>query len=330
MFVTNVKPIEQLLEEYKDFSGKITWNQDPNALYEPVKYIMLQDGKKMRPLALNIVSQLNHSVDSRFNYTAAYALELFHNFTLMHDDIMDDADLRRGHDTVYKKFGANNAILSGDAMMILSLEMLYEVEQELGVRGIVKSFTKAAREICEGQSEDMQFENQETVTQKEYLEMIRKKTAVLVACSMEIGAIISGFDLSKQKIFYKIGELIGIAFQIQDDYLDTYGDISLVGKKSNGDIIQRKKNALYINAMEIANIEDQAMLKQLYNIENDSSERIPQVLQLFEKYNLKQILKQQISSFKTQLDGYIMSLGLSDTASKMIEQFISLLENRRN
>ncbi len=327
--MTNVKPIEEILSRYLEFSKTIDWNQKPIELYDPVKYIMDQQGKKLRPLSLMLISALT---DAPLDVAAkaGYAIELFHNFTLAHDDIMDDAPLRRGKETMYKKYGQNSSILSGDVMLIESLRMMYEVEIATNKKDIVSTFVQAAREICEGQTMDMAFEQREDVSLEEYIEMIRLKTAVLIGCAMKIGAILGNTETEFQNQIYSIGETLGITFQIQDDWLDSYGDTSLVGKNANGDIIQRKKTALFLLALQKSNTMQKEKLLHLYDKKNNSDDRTKSTLSLFSDLEINSEIKTMIKSFEAKSLNAIHQLNLNDKAQSTLIEFINIIKNRNS
>ena len=240
---------KQIEEELK----AVQFHEHPEKLYEPVRYILDMGGKRLRP-ALTLLSASLFSEEYKKAIPAALAIEIFHNFTLLHDDIMDKADVRRGKPTVHKVWDENTAILSGDAAMILSYEQLSKIPAQLFTE-VFKVFNNTALEVCEGQQYDMDFEKIDDVTIPEYLEMIRLKTSVLIAACMKIGAIISGASPEEQDAMYEIGENIGLAFQLQDDYLDCYSDTKKFGKESGGDIVNNKKTYLLISALNSGNNE---------------------------------------------------------------------------
>lgn len=225
----------------------IKYNEHPEKLYAPVKYILDLGGKRLRP-ALALMSAGLFTEDYKKAMPAALALEIFHNFTLLHDDIMDKADVRRGKSTVHHVWDENTAILSGDAAMILSYQHLSKLPNEV-FSEVFKVFNQTALEVCEGQQYDMDFETMDDVSLSEYLQMIRLKTSVLIAASMKIGAIIGGASAEEQDAMYEIGENLGLAFQLQDDYLDCYSDSQKFGKATGGDIVNNKKTYLLISAL---------------------------------------------------------------------------------
>lgn len=239
---------------------KISFEREPRELYEPIKYILDLGGKRIRP-ALVLMAASLFSENPEKATPAALAIEVFHNFTLMHDDIMDKADVRRGKATVHKIWNDNSAILSGDAAMILSYQLLSQLPPEIFTK-VFPVFNETALEVCEGQQLDMDFEERVDVILPEYLEMIRLKTSVLIAASLKIGAIIGGACPEDQEAMYEIGQNIGLSFQVQDDYLDCFSDAEKFGKATGGDILNNKKTYLLISAL---NRGDEAAIKEITN-----------------------------------------------------------------
>jgi len=276
------------LTDYKQFFEIALENSystsPPAALYKPIYYLLNLGGKRLRPVLTLMAADIfgnNH----RKAIDAALAVEIFHNFTLMHDDIMDSAPLRRGSDTVHNKWNTNTAILSGDAMMILAYQALESYKDPL-FRKLNSLFSKTAIEVCKGQQYDLDFETQLEVNQGDYLEMIRLKTAVLVGCSLEMGALIGGSNQADSKNLYDFGVLLGIAFQIQDDYLDAYANPESFGKQLSGDIIENKKTILYHQAMENGSSKEKTTLRNWFSTEvkeKDVSKKINAVKSLFDK-----------------------------------------------
>ena len=245
----------------------------PNNLYEPIKYILSLEAKRMRSVALLIAHQL-YKEDYQNALDAALAVEMFHNFTLIHDDIMDNASLRRGSDTVHKKWNKNIAILSGDTLLVKSYMMLLNLDSKIQNQ-VIKKFSETAVVVCEGQQMDMDFEKQSHLNIDDYINMIEKKTSVLFATSFEIGSIIGGASKSDQNLLYQFGLNLGIAFQLQDDLLDLYADQSKFGKKVGGDIIANKKTFLFLKSLSLANAKQKEDLLKLYSsIDFNSSEKI--------------------------------------------------------
>ncbi len=260
-----MQTLSQILSQIQTYSENQPIVREPIGLYEPIQYILKLGGKKLRP-ALVLMSYNLFKDNVEVALPAGFAIEVFHNFTLMHDDIMDNAPLRRGMPTVHEKYNVNTGILSGDAMLILAYEYLVSASEDVkSATKIIKVFNKCAIEVCEGQQFDIDFEKRNDVTISEYLRMIELKTSVLLAAALEIGAILGESSEKDAKNLYEFGRNIGIAFQLQDDILDTFGNPDTFGKKVGGDIIQNKKTFLYLKSLEIAKEEDKKALLAWYN-----------------------------------------------------------------
>lgn len=270
--------------------------KEPKNLYQPVKYILSLGGKRMRPV-LTLLSAEIFGADYREALPAAIAVEVFHNFSLVHDDIMDDAPLRRGNETVHEKWDINTGILSGDAMLILAYQ--YFEQYEPGVfRDLAKLFSKTALEVCEGQQWDVDFEDRDDVTIPEYLKMIEYKTAVLVAAAMKMGAIVAGTSEQNRNDIYDFGLNLGIAFQIQDDYLDAFGDPETFGKQPGGDIIENKKTYLFLKAQEFAKGSEGEQIRHLFSIKpSDNTDKIRSVKTIFDHTGASQAALEAIRDF---------------------------------
>lgn len=264
----------------------------PAALYDPRNYIMGLGGKKLRSLLCLMGFGLYRDSPEKA-LDMAYAIELFHNFSLVHDDIMDNADKRRGKDAVHIKYDTNSAILTGDVMLIEVYERLSEIDPS--PPHLIRRFNQVAREVCEGQSMDMEFETSHHVSIKSYLRMIELKTAVLIGFSLESGAFLAGASESDQLHLYHFGVNAGIAFQLQDDYLDVYGDASQFGKKVGGDIIQGKKTYLYLRALKLLDMEARTSFKALY--EGQSPDKVSRVTKIFDELYLSHYCEEAKNSF---------------------------------
>ena len=237
----------EILVLINDYLDNIKYEREPKSLYEPIKYVLSLGGKRMRPTLMMMAYNL-YKEDPESILPAACALETYHNYTLLHDDLMDNADLRRGHLTVHKKWDNNTAILSGDSMLVLAFQQMQQCREDK-LKDIIALFTQTALEIGEGQQYDMDFENRNDVTESEYIEMIRLKTSVLLACATKIGGLLADAPKEDADNLYRFGEKIGLAFQLQDDFLDVYGDTKVFGKAIGGDIISNKKTFMLINAI---------------------------------------------------------------------------------
>ena len=272
---------EGFREEFNRFLEEHNHSDTPQTLYDPVVYIMNLGGKRVRPvLALMTTALLGGDYKSAL--PAALSLEVFHNFSLVHDDIMDEAPIRRGKPSVHAKWDVNTAILSGDVMLIAAYQLLESYDAKL-FKQLVPLFTRTAREVCEGQQYDMDFETLDTVTLKEYLRMIRLKTGVLIGAAMQMGAIIAQQPKSVQRQCYDIGLNLGMAFQLQDDYLDAFADPSKFGKQVGGDILEKKKTYLYLRALEQATPADQDRLRTWYRQDGRiEADEVQSVIEIFE------------------------------------------------
>lgn len=248
----------QLLDDVNSYISKLQYNRTPKGLYDPIEYVLSLGGKRIRPVLMLMAYNL-YKDDVSTVMSQAVALETYHNYTLLHDDLMDRSDMRRGKATVHKVWNENTAILSGDAMLVLAYQFLTR-NTPAHLDEILGLFSQTALEICEGQQFDMEFETRENVTADEYIEMIRLKTAVLLAASLKIGAILAGASTADADALYTFGMQIGIAFQLKDDFLDVYGNPELFGKNIGGDILCNKKTFMLIKALERA---DEAQRKEL-------------------------------------------------------------------
>ena len=297
----------------------------PNNLYEPIKYILSLEAKRMRSVALLIAHQL-YNEDYQNALDAALAVEMFHNFTLIHDDIMDNASLRRGSDTVHKKWNKNIAILSGDTLLVKSYTMLLNLDSKIQNQ-VIKKFSETAVVVCEGQQMDMDFEKQSHLNIDDYINMIEKKTSVLFATSFEIGSIIGGASKSDQNLLYQFGLNLGIAFQLQDDLLDLYADQSKFGKKVGGDIIANKKTFLFLKSLSLANAKQKEDLLKLYSsIDFNSSEKISKVKSIFDSLSIYENTSKIINVYhKRELES-LKKITVSNKDS--LNYFVNLLVKR--
>jgi len=280
-----VKDLSQIAEIIEAEINNISYLKDPENLYLPIEYTMEFGGKRIRPILLLISYQIfNDNIERAFS--PAKAIELFHNFTLLHDDIMDKAPLRRGKITVHKKWNNNIAILSGDVMMIHAYQLLAKVEPK-HLKPILNVFNKAAIEVCEGQQWDMDFESKDDVPLIDYIKMIEFKTAVLLAASLKIGAVLADAKEKDQKHLYEFGINMGIAFQLKDDLLDVFGTSKLFGKKIGGDILANKKTFLYLKALQISDHSTKLKLKNLYKSTDECDAKVDKVKNIFVDLNIK-------------------------------------------
>ncbi len=280
---------------FEHFSG-LTIEKEPKNLYEPIAYILALGGKRMRPVLTLMTAEIFNS-DYQKALAAATAVEVFHNFSLIHDDIMDDAPLRRGHETVHEKWDINTGILSGDAMLILAYQYFEQYEPKI-FRELAQLFSKTALEVCEGQQWDVDFEQRDDVTIPEYLKMIEYKTAVLVGAAMKMGAIVAETSTENANLIYDFGLNLGIAFQLQDDYLDAFGDPLTFGKQVGGDIIENKKTYLYLKAIEFAKTQEKEQLLHLFSIRpTDNTDKINSVKEVFNGTGASEATQQAIKNY---------------------------------
>jgi geranylgeranyl diphosphate synthase, type II len=283
--------LQQLIE---NVIPKLVYPATPANLYEPIKYIMSLGGKRIRPVMVLMATELfTDEVTKAID--VALAIETFHNFTLVHDDIMDNAPLRRGKQTVHEKWGVNNAILSGDVMMVASNKHLSKVEISV-LKPVLDTFNLTAQGVCEGQQLDMEFESRDDVSIEEYIEMIRLKTAVLLGGAMKLGAIVGGADEKDAELLYQFGENLGVAFQLQDDILDVYGDPEKFGKQVGGDIISNKKTFLHLTAKALLNAEETAVL---FGNHQSNAEKVRAVTQLYNTYGIRNLAEAEMEKYAT-------------------------------
>ena len=312
--------IHQYQEFISDYLQSQSKNKEPKNLYEPIHYILQLGGKRMRPI-LTLMSAEVFDADYEKALPAALAVEVFHNFSLVHDDIMDAAPLRRGNITVHEKWDINTGILSGDAMLILAYQYFEEYEPII-FRALAKLFSKTALEVCEGQQWDVDFESRSDVTIPEYLKMIECKTAVLVAAAMKMGAIIAKTSQENANLIYDFGLNLGLAFQLQDDYLDAFGNPETFGKQVGGDIIENKKTYLYLKAMEFASPNEKEELVHLFSIHpEDNSDKINSVKQIFHSSGAAQATQKAIEDFTLKAFETLEKMNVSLDKKAMLTNF---------
>ena len=288
--------ISQYQEFFIHYLEKQSISKEPKNLYEPIAYILGLGGKRMRPVLTLMASEV-FDTDYKVALPAAMAVEVFHNFSLVHDDIMDDAPLRRGQETVHEKWDLNTGILSGDAMLILAYQYFEQYEPTV-FRDLAKLFSKTALEVCEGQQWDVDFEKRNDVTILEYLKMIEYKTAVLVAAAMKMGAIVAKTTEKEAGFIYDFGLNLGLAFQLQDDYLDAFGDPETFGKQVGGDIMVNKKTYLYLKAREFSTPEKAAELEKLFSLQlDDNTEKIVTAKTIFNESGASKATQEAIEMY---------------------------------
>lgn len=319
--------IQQYQEFVLEFLNAQQQEREPKNLYEPIQYILGLGGKKMRPV-LTLMSAEIFDADYAKALPAALAVEVFHNFSLVHDDIMDDAPLRRGNITVHEKWNINTGILSGDAMLILAYQYFEQYEPFI-FRELAKLFSKTALEVCEGQQWDVDFETRSDVTIPEYLKMIEYKTAVLVAAAMKMGAIVAETSAENGDLIYDFGLNLGLAFQLQDDYLDAFGNPATFGKQIGGDIIENKKTYLYLKAIEFASAEEKAKLLQLFSVSlEENATKIEEVKTIFNATGATKATQQAIQDYTLMAFATLDKMNISSEKKSMLRSFGENLMNR--
>lgn len=317
---TYIQQIEQCIRE-EDIANKF-----PVELYEPIDYFLKIGGKRIRPV-LTLMACDAFGGDLKLALKPALTMEFFHNFTLMHDDVMDQADLRRAHATIHSKYNLNTAILSGDTLFAMSYELLEGLPAELYKKVAVR-FTHIAKTLCEGQQEDINFENKNRVSLADYLRMIVNKTAILVGLSMEIGALIGGAREAQSKKMYRYGERLGLAYQLQDDWLDLYGDSFKVGKRKGGDIFENKKTILYILAIENANSVEKEELLNWFSTKKDSADKLKSVTDLYASTGAKLLVEEKIQSYFEQALVLLREVELPEKHEQLFRELSHYLMER--
>ena len=307
--------------------NSIVQKKEPYNLYEPINYILSLGGKRLRPV-LTLMSTEVFDVDCNKALAAATAIEVFHNFSLIHDDIMDAAPLRRGNETVHEKWDINRAILSGDAMLILAYQYFEEYDPAI-FQQLAILFSKTALEVCEGQQYDVDFETRDNVTIPEYLKMIKYKTAVLVAAAMKMGAIVAETSIENANDIYHFGLNLGLAFQLQDDYLDAFGDPETFGKQVGGDIIENKKTYLYLKAIEFASTSQKDQLQHLFSIQpSDTKVIIILVKEIFDQSGASKANQKAIQDYTFKAFEILDNMNIGIDKKVVLKSFGEKLMNR--
>lgn len=319
---------EELLHKVNDFIEQLPYNRKPTTLYDPVKYVLSMGGKRIRPTLMLLAYNL-YKEEPTDILMQAVALETYHNYTLLHDDLMDNADLRRGHETVHKKWNDNQAVLSGDSMLVLAYQRM-AVGLNDNLKEVLNLFTETALEIGEGQQYDIDFETRNDVSEDEYIEMIRLKTSVLLACGLKIGAILGGASDEDADNLYKFGEEIGLAFQLQDDYLDVYGDEKVFGKAIGGDITSNKKTYMLINAFNRANDEQRAELRKWVDAKNfNRGEKVNAMTMLYNQIGIDKLAQQKIQYYFKESKRYLDVVSVPDTRKHELRAYAEAMMKRK-
>lgn len=317
----------EILDLVNQYLSEQPYLRQPKQLYDPIRYELLLGGKRIRPSLMLLAYNL-YKDDPQHIIPAACALETYHNYTLLHDDLMDNASMRRGKPTVHTRWNANQAILSGDTMLVLAYQRMMSVEKEL-LPSVLELFTETALEIGEGQQMDMEFESRNDVTEEEYIEMIRLKTSVLLACALKMGAILAGASEKDADVLYKYGELIGLAFQLQDDYLDVYGTPEVFGKQIGGDIVSNKKTFMLINAYLKASDEQRSLLDELLSAEEfDPQEKIEKVRGVYNQLEIDRLAQEKITDYFEQASQCLKQLSVAPEKLTELECYTAKMMKR--
>ncbi|MES2328722.1 MAG: polyprenyl synthetase family protein [Bacteroidota bacterium] len=315
---------KELVAAFGEYFNKRHFPQTPATLYEPGEYFLSWGGKRIRPVMCLMGNEMFADITPDA-YHVATAIELFHNFTLIHDDIMDEAPLRRGMETVHMKYGSNTALLTGDVMMIQSYENINKINPQYLPR-ILGLFNKTAKEVCEGQQLDIDFEKMTDVSLDAYIEMITLKTSVLLAASLETGAILGGASEGNCRHLYGFGKNLGIAFQVQDDYLDAFGDPEKFGKETGGDIRQNKKTFLLLHALEVASAEQKTSLQQL--MQQNPADKVQQVLAIFKECNVDEWAQQLKEKYLQTALKHLDDIAVMSVRKKPLQELAEFLIQR--
>ena len=320
---------EELLKKVNEALDNLVYDREPASLYDPIRYVLSIGGKRVRPV-LTLLSYNLYKDDPLSIMSQALGLETYHNFTLLHDDLMDHADMRRGHETVHKKWDANRAILSGDTMLLQAFERVEDCDPAK-LPAVFKVFIQTTLEIGEGQQLDVEFENRNDVTEDEYIEMIRLKTSVLLACACKVGAIMAGAPAEDIENMYKFGEKLGLAFQLQDDLLDVYGDPAVFGKNIGGDITSNKKTYMLINAVNRATPQQRDELtKWIEAKEFDRNEKVAAVTELYNEIGIRKLCEQKIEQYYQESLVYLAKVNVSDERKAEIKAYAADMMKRQS
>ena len=320
---------EELLKKVNETLDGLTYDRKPSSLYEPIKYVLAIGGKRVRPVLMLLAYNLFKDDPLRI-MTQAIGLETYHNFTLLHDDLMDNADMRRGHETVHRKWDPNQAILSGDTMLLQAFGRIGACEADK-LQDVFNTFLVTTYEIDEGQQLDVEFETRNDVREEEYVEMIRLKTSVLLACAVKIGAILAGASKEDQENLYKFGEQIGLAFQLQDDLLDVYGNPKVFGKNIGGDITSNKKTYMLINAVNRANeAQRQELMGWIEAKDFDREEKVKAVTRLYDEIGIRQLCEQKMEACYAQAQQYLAKVSVAEERKAELKAYAASMMKRQS
>ena len=319
---------DEILEKVNQFLADLPYERKPASLYTPIQYALSMGGKRIRPTLMLLAYNL-YKEDPEQILMNAIGLETYHNYTLLHDDLMDNADVRRGHPTVHKKWNANTAILSGDSMLVLAYERMAHCDGR-HLPKVLNLFTTTALEIGEGQQYDMEFETRNDVREEEYIEMIRLKTSVLLACALKIGAVLADAPEEDADNLYKFGEQIGLAFQLQDDYLDVYGDAKVFGKEIGGDITSNKKTYMLINAYNRANDAQRDELDRWIQAKDfDRKEKVEAVTRLYNEIGIDKMAQQKIAYYFAESNKYLEAVKVPEERKDELRKYAQKMMKRK-
>lgn len=320
---------EELLKKVNEALDNVVYDRQPASLYDPIKYVLSIGGKRVRPV-LTMLSYNLYKDDPLSIMPQAIGLETYHNFTLLHDDLMDHADMRRGHETVHKKWDANRAILSGDTMLLQAFERVEDCDPAK-LPAVFKVFIQTTLEIGEGQQLDVEFETRNDVTEDEYIEMIRLKTSVLLACACKVGSIMADAPAEDVENMYKFGEKLGLAFQLQDDLLDVYGDPAVFGKNIGGDITSNKKTYMLINAVNRANpAQREQLMKWIEAKEFDRNEKVKAVTELYNEIGIRELCEQKIEEYYQKSLVYLAKVNLPEERKAELKAYAAEMMKRQS
>ena len=320
---------KELLKKVNEALEQLPYDRKPASLYDPIRYVLSLGGKRIRPVLMLMAYNLWKDDPERI-MMQAIGLETYHNFTLLHDDLMDNADMRRGHETVHKKWNANQAILSGDTMLLQAFERIEACEVDK-VKEVFATFMQTTYEIGEGQQYDVEFETRNDVTEDEYIEMIRLKTSVLLACALKIGAILAGASKADADNLYKFGEQIGLAFQLQDDLLDVYGDPKVFGKNIGGDITSNKKTYMLINAVNRANASQREELMRWIDATTfDRNEKVAAVTRLYDEIGIRQLCEEKMEACYQLGLQYFDKVQVNDERKAILKAYAAAMMKRQS
>lgn len=318
----------EIQEKVNAYIASLPYERKPKSLYDPIEYVLAAGGKRIRPSFVLMAYNLFHDDVDRI-LPVATALETYHNYTLLHDDLMDKANMRRGRPTVHKKWDDNTAILSGDTMLVLAYEHLAKCDTKY-LKPALDLFTETALEVSEGQQFDMEFETRNDVAEEEYIEMIRLKTSVLLACALKMGAVVAGASDADANALYAFGEKVGLAFQLQDDLLDVYGDPKVFGKAIGGDITSNKKTFMLINAFNRADAGTRAELERWTTAtEFDPAEKIAAVTEIYNRLGIDKLAEQRIKEYFEQSRQHLDELSVSDDRKAVLREYTERMMNRK-